>query len=339
MAVWLAPEQIPLVHAVAARASLSIVAAGSPVRGQTSSTAATLGAQAVDDLRAMLLTTEADLVLIAAAATFGSGPRRDDVEAIASAAQRGVRIATLEPVPASALDLNSAGWASPEVPGQGPLEAVKQVPLLRLSRTARMISDVLESFGHFRMMSVEAWSGAAEASLASQLYSSLDAVLWLMGEPETIDAAYISPAHGSGVHLLAGETLRDLHGEMSLNLRFADGRAASLVLGDQGGRWDRSLTLVGASGRLHLTDNGFAWIGRGGERVDESPAQGGDAMDGGEHGVAGIAEALSRLIEGTAESTRVDPAAVLTTCQAALLSARTGQAESPATIRRMASVV
>jgi hypothetical protein len=340
IAVWMAPEQIPLIHQVAEALSLSVVAAGSPLRGQSSAVAGAFGALAIDDLRAMLLSVEADLILIATAGSFASGPRGDDVEAVLAAGQRGIRVATLDPVPASALDLASARWGIPVGAGRPAIEVIRPIPLMRMGRTLRNAADVLESFGHFRLLSIECWSRASEASLGAQIYSAMDALLWLMGEPETIDAAYVSPIQGTGVHMLPGETLRDLHGDLSATMRFADGRTASLVLSDQGGRWNRAATLVGPSGRLRLFDDGFEWLSPGGEKIDHArPASAERGAAPTDHALGALADALSRLLDSaTPDAGPTDHAAVLAMGQAALLSARTGQAESPATIRRMAAV-
>lgn len=339
VAVWLSPEQIPLIERIAAEAGLAVVAAGSPVRGQSAAVATSLGASAIDDLRTMLVGADAALILIASAGTFGSGSRRDDVDAIAAADGRGVQVATLEPVPPTALDLASAGWNHPG-PGGPAVEMLRFCPRIRLSTTFREATEVLESFGHFRLLSLEAWCRPSEISLGAQLYSAMDLVLSLMGEPETVDATYVSPTQGTGVHMLAGESLSELHGALSANLRFADGRAASLVVSDQGGRWNRCATALGPSGRLRIFDDGFEWLSPEGAKVDQSRSasgvRGGPPAD---HAVAAIADSLSRLLDpGFPDPGPTDHAAVLGIAQAALLSARTGQSESPATIRRMASV-
>jgi hypothetical protein len=339
IAVWLTPDQIPLLHQVAVSTSLSVVAAGSPLRGQSNAVAHALDTLAIDDLRAMLLSAEADLILIASAGTFGSGPRGDDVEAVLAAAQRGVQVATLEPVPATALDLAGSGWNTPAVRGKPAVEVIRQLPLMRTSRSLRSAADVLETFGPFRMLNLECWSRSHEATLGGQIYSAMDSVLGLMGEPETIDAAYVSPIQGTGLHMLPGETLRDLHGDLSAVMRFADGRTASLVLSDQGARWNRSATLVGPSGRLRLFDDGFEWLSPRGEKVDHArPESSQRGMPPSDHALAALADAITRMLDGSSPERAADPAAVLAMGQAALLSARTGQPESPATIRRMAAV-
>ena len=206
VALWLAPDQTALFREIASAAELSVVAAGSPVRGQSGGVAGELGCAAVDDLRTLLAGVEADLVVIAAPDTFGAAPNPDDADLIRSTQSRGMKIAALEPIPGAALDLLGGGWLG-EPAVLRPADAIRFCPLIRLSRPFRDAAEMLENFGHVRMLSVEEWCRPCEGSLGSRLYSCLDLVLWLFGEPETIDAAYIAPDHGKGVHALPGETL------------------------------------------------------------------------------------------------------------------------------------
>lgn len=335
VAVWLAPEQAPLVQEVARVAELSLVAAGSPARGQSTAVAASLGAAPADDLRAMLATVQADLIWIASPDTFGAGASLDDAANIQAAHTRGVKLATLEPIPAAALDLVSGGWTGDNA---RPVDALRLCPLTRLSAPFREAADVIESFGHIRTLAVEAWGNPAEGSLGARLYGALELILTLMGEPETIDAAFVSPGHGRGVHALPGESLRGLHGDLTANLRFADGRAASLVASDQGGRWNRTATLVGPRGRFRVFDDGFEWIGPDGAKLDESRppsrSRGRDPLPS--HAVSALADSLARLLDPSIpDPGPTDHASILAMSQATLLSARTGQPESPATIRHM----
>jgi predicted dehydrogenase len=340
VAVWIAPDQVSLIREVAGVAGLAIAAAGSAVRGQSGPVASELGAEPVDDLRAMLATAACDLVLIGDPGTFGAASGGDDAAVIESARGRGVKVATLEPIPAAALDLVSGGWASAEG-RRGAADAIRFCPLARLAGPFREATEVLQQFGHIRTMAVEAWCTAREGSLGARLYSGLELILALLGEPESVDAAYVFPGHGQGVHALPGESLRGLRGDLTASLRFADGRAASLVASDQGGRWNRTATLVGPEGRLRVFDDGFEWIGPDGTKRDQSrPAA---RKRGSEpevpHAVAAIAESLARMLDpGVPDPGPVDHASILAAGQAALLSARTGQAESPATIKRMAAV-
>lgn len=333
---WLNPAQIDLVTQVGAAAGLQFVAAGSPARGQSSAVAAALGVEVVDDLRSVLAEQAASLVLIAAPGDFGVEHAEGDTSAILAAKARGTRVATLEPIPARALDLSAAAWIS-DGTTVGACEGLRHVPLLRHSRPLREAADVMSHFGVIRSVAIELWGRPEHCSLGAHLFSALDLVLSLIGEPEVIDAAFVSPAYARGVHALPGETLRDLTGDLNATLRFADGRAATIVASDNAGRWNRGVTLVGDAGRLRLYDDGFEWIDAKGEKADETrfrKASRGAAIA--DHGVLALADAIKRLLDpaipdvGPADLGRVLPMA-----QAALLSARTAQPESPTTIRRM----
>jgi hypothetical protein len=379
--VWLDPEQVPLVRAVAESIGLPIVAAGSPIRGRSREVAAALAGTAgqgdvepIDDLRAGLAATSASAVWIAAAGTFGGESAAGaDLEALRACRARGIRIATMEPIPASALELAAAAAGlGPVGDDAGAPELVRFVPRARLARAVLEAAEVLSAFGPVRTLAFEAWSGRGEGSLGSRLVDAMDVVSWLLGEPETIDAAYMWPgkgvresggfsappdgvgadgaAHGAGggLHLLPAETLRGLHGDMTLNCRFADGRGAAVVISDQAGRWNRALMLVGPGGRIRVYDDGFEWVAPDGTRVDASRGLGagrsdsvGSAAGGAAPGrsAAVIAEALDRYLghrEGAVPP--LDGPRVLAMAGAALLSARTGESESPATIARMASL-
>jgi len=341
IAAWLAPEQASLLRHAAHAAELRVVAAGSPARGQTGGVAEQLGGAPIGDLRTMLATTDAGLILIAAPESFGAGPDPADAGAIRAAHARGVKIATLEPIPAAALDLASGGWTESGL-GPRPVDVIRFCPLARLSAPFRAAAEVLAGFGHIRMMQVESWSVPAEGSLGARLYGAMELVLSLLGEPELIDAAYVARGHGKGVHSLPGESLRGLDGDLTANLRFADGRAAGLAVSNQAGRWNRTTTLVGPAGRLRIFDDGFEWIAPDGAKTDElrSPARKRGAEPAVPLSAAALADALARLLDpAIPDPGPTDHATVLAMGQAALLSARTGQAESPATIKHMAGAV
>jgi predicted dehydrogenase len=331
IAVWLSPEQAPLVRGVAAAAELEIVGAGSGAKGQSQGVASVLETKVIDDLRAMLTGVEAELVWIASPGGFGAGAGGADAEALQQARARGVKVATLEPIPGSALDLSAWGGGSERGP-----ELARFVPLAPDSAPFRRAQEALQSFGHVRMVAVESWCRPPEGSLGARVFGTLALVNALLGEPEAIDAAYVAPSHGSGLHPLPGETLRDLSGDLCACMRFADGRIATMSVGDQGGRWNRTITLVGPSGRLRIFDDGFEWIGPGGEKVDEHRPKRARGSGLADHAAAAIADSLALMLDaGAPESPPLDRGAILAMAQATLLSARTGEPESPATIRHM----
>jgi hypothetical protein len=332
---WLAEPQVALVRDVAEHAGVAIVGAGSPVRGQAAAVAKALGAEPHDDLRATIASADADLALIASPGAFGERAP-EDTAAILAARARGMRIASLEPIPSSALDLASGAWRSQS--GVDPVDSVRFRPLARLSRSYREAMEVQESFGPVCTLTVAAWCKPDEGSLGARIYSALDLVLAILGEPETIDAAYVATHVAQGLNPLPGETLRDLHGDIAATLRFADGRAANVVASDRAGRWNREITMLGEGGRLRIFDDGFEWISPTGEKIDHSRSS---RAKRGEvpavtHAVVAIAEAVGRLVDPAIPPEGAhDHATVLAMAQAALLSATTGQAESPGTIRRL----
>ncbi len=332
---WLDPAHLPLVRELARLADLSVIGAGSPTRGQSSIVAGELETTSFDDLRATLASAEADLFLIAAPGELSSG--REDAGAILAARARGARIATLEPIPASAMDLLSGGWLEQTAEGRA-ADSVRFCPLWRRSATFLDATEVLESLGPVRTLSIQAWSGRGEGSLGARLFAALGLVHTLMGEPETIDAAYIAPTAGPGLHALPGESLRRLSGDLTANIRFADRRAASLTVSDHAGRWNQSAELLGPGGRLRFSDDTFEWIAADGAIADESRKRRRSAATASTAAHA-IADQVLRLLDSADPDPRpLDHAAVLSMSQAALLSARTGQPESPATIRRVAGL-
>jgi predicted dehydrogenase len=333
MAVWIAPEQVPLVRDAAASAELAVVAAGSPARGHTQTVAAALETAAVDDLRTMLASPDAELILVGAPGPVGASVSAADAEALLAAHARGVRIATLEPIPSSALDL--ASWLAGGAVVR-PLDTLRFIPLAQHAAPFRLAEDVLRNFGHIRTVVVEAWSLPHEGTLGARLFGALAVVQSLLGEPETVDAAYAAPSQGSGIHPLPGETLRNLAGDITACMRFADGRLASVTVSDQGGRWNRTATLVGPAGRLRIFDDGFEWIGPGGDKLDELRPKRARGSAQPAHAVEAIAHALSRMLDpGNLDATPLDHATIMAMAQATLLSARTGEPESPSTIKHM----
>ncbi len=334
---WLSDAQIPLVQSIAERSSLHIIGAGSPHRGESTAVAKAFDAEPLSDLRAAVASADVDLALIADPGEFGQRAP-EDAGAILAARSRNVRIATLEPIPPSALDLASSAWRAQG--GADPVDAVRFCGLARLSRPFREAREVLQNFGAIRSLSIAAFCTPDEGSLGARLYSAMELILSLLGEAESVDAAYVAPDFRQGLSALPGETLRSLRGDMNAALRFADGRSAIVTASDHAGRWNRQVTILGAEGRLRIYDDGFEWISADGEKIDQArPADRarGDAYC---HSIEALSEAVTRLVDqAIPDDGAPDHGAVLAMTQAALLSARTGQPESPGTIRRLVGAV
>jgi hypothetical protein len=324
---WLNPEQTDMAGNLARLAGLSVVGAGSPARGKAGSVASALGATSHDDLRSVLTSAECEVVLLLASGDFGADPSGADTGALAAAKARGVRVISIEPVPGSASELAAGRWTKPRV-GVTPLDCVRFVPVWTMSKPFRHATEVLAAFGPARTLNLVWTAPPALASLGARLLGAMMTMHSVMGEPETVDAAYAWPSRAPGLHALPSESLRDLTGDLTANLRFSDGRGASMLVSDQGGAWNRSLTLLGGRGSLEIDDRGFRWIGMEGATIDswESAPT---------NGVALLADAIAGALEGQPEGPPGDIEGSLAMAQAALLSVRTGQAESPGMIRRI----
>ena len=373
---WLDAEQAPWLRAVADAAGLDIIAVGTTQLGRAADIIAALGGRAapkpLDDLRAALTTADADLFFLASPGDFAAGLARPagaegDELALDDAAARGARIITLEPMPSSLLQLDAPSLTQQGEPllALGPdsgapvnlagtfAEWARFCPLLRRSEPMRAARDLISQLAHpespddrasagLRTLAVECWCGPGFGSLGARLYDAVECVVHFMGVPDRVDAAYVAPSRVRAVHALPGEMLRGLEGDMTANLRFADGRAASIVASSRAGRWNRSVTFLADNGRLRVYDDGFVWIGRDGKLVDSSRdtlrVRGSvNADDPGAHAVAAVASQLVRDLDPALPPEQpVDVVGVLATAGAALLSTRTGESESPATILRMA---
>ena len=334
--IWATPRQVALARAVAEGAGLELVGAGSPNRGQSGGVASELGCDAMDDLRAVLAGASADAVIMLAAGDFGAAGAPEDARAVAAAAGRGVRVLSLEPVPSNALDLEPGGWLGGEGGAAGPAAWVRTVGLPRLMPVFREAAETLVAFGPVRTVLIEHWSAPQHASLAARLVGAIDLVHWLLAETESIDAVFVPSAGGPAK--VSERTLLEYEGDLNAMLRTVDGRSALIAVSNAAARWNLTVTLLGEQGRLRFFDDGFEWLGPGGEKRDDhrSRTRGSASPD---HAAAVIADSVARLLDDRLpDPGPLNSGSVLAVAHAAMLSARTRHAENPAMIRRMMSV-
>lgn len=314
---WIDTEDAAIVASAVRSAGLDLVAVGCPQRGQAQGLAERMGVEPMTDLRAAVASTEAGLVLMTT-----TGASRDaqhlDARTVSAADGRGVRLATTVPFASGYIEAAETGFFR-ETAGARTSEVVHLVPRPRRHEVFRSSAEVLEAFGHVRLITVEAQSPARCGALPAALMGAVDTVLALAGTPELVDAATVGSPKG----------VVDLAGEINFLLRFPDGRSGHVAATD-GPAWGWRVTLWGEAGRLTLRPSGFDWFEPGGERRDEFRA---------EPGRRDYTDTLSRAIrELTDPSAPKGPATnwidLLSTAEAALLSTRTGQPESPGTIAR-----
>ena len=329
--IWTTPEQAPLLGEILRDAGIELIGAGCPDPARTGQVATALGCAPADDLRQAMTTLDTDMVLLGEAGTFGEEANDADLEALRAAHARNVCVATLDPIPATASGIIGTSFA--EALHQGVLGSFASfVPLLRYRPVLIEIASLMDTFAPVRSASITIAGPAGLGSLGARLFNALDLTRWLMGVPSVIEAAYVSPRAGRGMHPLPGQTLRALHGEITMNLRFSDGRCAALYLSDQFSANTLSMTLASAEGQIALDQNGFVWMNYSGEQVDSHIAP--DAALNTDRGA--MQQELTELCAGVSPSRPpIDFTSVLSMTHAALLSTRTGQGESPHDVEQL----
>ncbi len=126
-----------------------------------------------------------------------------------------------------------------------------------------------------------------------------------------------------------------------------------MVCSDRAGRFEHLLTIIGPGGRIRVFNDGFEWTDARGRKIDESRRAGArrtstlrkpaiDQSDTPSPGASVIVEQVQRVMDLGAAALGGTPIVrypeVLAMAQAALLSARTGEGERPATLLRMAGL-
>ncbi len=327
LAIWATPEQAPLLRALATELGASIVAAASPVRAHGTTLADELGATFAGDLLDLLNTDAKAVILATACEGYGEALP----QAVARAAAEGRRIATLSPLPMPPSDA-AEPWHTP-MQGRVPTEAVRFGPLLRHSPAVQEAQETLVAFGEVRSA---LFAGFRDPTMAGQgatgalLVDALDLLVGMLGEAERVEASLNGPSKPT-----ANLSLGSLTGDLTAHARFDNGSSAAIMLSDRAGGWQRRATLLGEAGRLELGDDGHRWIDPAGKIIDSTERRArSQTNDHDRAAIDALVAFLSPLLDGRAtpplDTQHLGPMAA-----AVLLSARTGQAESPSTLRAM----
>jgi len=334
IAAWVSVPRAQLLRRAVGAAGGRLAAVGTEERGRAPSLADELGCAALVDIRAALASVEADLFVFDSPGEFGAACDSGDARAVGDARARRLLMACVEPTPASAQDLLSAGW-SRRSHGTAPIDGVRAAGLITRSDAFLEASTVLDAFGPVSGMAATALSTTdgdhPERSLGALLFDAVEAVIRLLGEPEQVTAAVRTAQRRR--HQMP--SLRIAGGEASALLRTPDGRTAQITASDRAGVTDTRLTLMGPAGSIELSQDTFTWHAPDGREIDRhrlSPQSAGESAKLGPW-QRRIAGSIGRLLTDPAEG-QLDWPAVLCTCDAILLAARTGATESPSTLRR-----
>ena len=329
--IWCEPDHTDFVRALADRLGLRIAALGTPGNDH----APVEGADAISDMRHALVSTDADLALLttdrASSDDPPAGDLLEDADHLREARTRIGAILATCPVPSSV-------HLAP-LPGEADRAPVRFVPRFASLPAFHDARDALETFESVRAVSFAARCAPPHGTLAARLLDAMLAVHAVLGVPESVDAAVITHQHSAGIHRAPPESLGALRGDLTANLRFASSRCATLALSDRAGRWFRGMTLVGSHGCVRIDDDGFESIDTGGTTIDSSSdAPETDSTE--DPAVCAVSREIERALDPHASRPdQQDMREVLSMCQSAILSARTGEPESPSTILRLSRAV
>ncbi|MEN0020409.1 MAG: hypothetical protein AAF747_05955 [Planctomycetota bacterium] len=337
--LWLQPEHTDIARALIVADIVSVIAAGSPDATNTATVASSLDVPPATDLRDTLNTHNPAVLLMLAADDFGSDPSGSDTSLLSTACKSGTKILSIEPLPASAVEYSSSGWkklrdACPDTPM--PL----QVGRFQNGGAWKQSAEARQLFGELGAVAIEVSGPRIAGTAGARLADAIDIATAMLGEPESVTAAAIAPASPAGIRPLPGDSLRNIQGEITAHLRFAEGRSANIVVSDHAQQPMRRLSAFGPNGKLTLvedaTTSSMHWLQNENTPADESRFQRNPTSIA---AATFIVEDLARLIKTSQPKLPItDPYLVLTIAQACLLSMRTGQSESPATVRRMLGV-
>jgi len=324
--VWLTPDLEPLARRVADEAGLTVVAAGCVRVGRASPPTSILSVETSPDLRrAMAEHPDAGVVALALGAEDRAALAEPDERA---GARSTPPIFVCDPVYES---MAAAARAAESRPGW--TQRLRPAPAFAHTPGGSSALAALETYGRVRSMDFAARSARGAPALPMLLLDAMEYVAAALGEPELVDASISGLDAPSSLRLTPGETVLAVAGDLTAHLRFSDDRAAAVSLSDRAGSWFRGATLLGPGGCIRCDDSALEWLSPEGEVVERSDAHAGES---------GIGDLLAGQIAAQWSSAPETPAVRRLTAwaiaEAALLSARTGQPEAPATIRRMAGV-
>ena len=330
--------------------------------GALNELAGRLGAAVEPDLRKLLIDRPASYLLLGTLA----GLELDDLQPTRAA---GTTVLTLDPIAGDLTQLAAVERAASGSGGGGGGNGngggsggggggglrVVHLPPFMLAPGPLGCPDPMVRLGRRRVASMFSGGPAEEATLFSRLFDAWRTLLQFCELPETIDATVTPDISPPGATTAPPEGLRGLTGSVAAHARLPDGGAAAVHVSDRHARHARRVHVLGDTGEVCLDDTAWRLYQRGpspdsdpeaadAKTRDAAPPRlidQGDARplptgDPGEGIVTwpGIAAwQWHRLLDRPAATATQRPMASLAEplacCEACLLSARTGQPESP----------
>lgn len=313
--IWCEPDQAELARLVCANSNLDLVAIGCIARGKGTAIAAVTNAgNHFADIRQAVLEYEHDLVLLLTM----QGITPADVGHVIG---KNSIVLTLEPVPDGIADC----------PRRQEAKNVWLIPLMRRSQAITLFEEISESFSTVRSVCVTMRGCSYQGSLYARLTDAMDVLEQICGQAELLDAAMSTPL---GMSAEAPDSLRAMHGHLTINTRFAENCCGCVQVSDVGSTWARGITILGDGGCARLTDRAFEWWNQSGKLVDSARLD-----DNFENFPDSIVDPLPVRLLSQQINRVLDPSKprleqrnilrVVAVCEAVRLSLATGASETP----------
>ncbi|MEM7622669.1 MAG: hypothetical protein AAF235_05645 [Planctomycetota bacterium] len=328
--VWTSADRIDAARKLVTSAGLKVVAAGAPEPKDASDAAEAFGVDVRTDLRASLASEPCSAFLLLTPGAFGASPERRDGDAINAAFERGAAVVSAEPIPVSGDAASAGNWLKGQE-GQRAIDRMHRMPDpghgVGFREADELIGSLDNGYAAIHAATIRCTGSPPQGSAGARLLDACTLLVRFVGTPELVDAAFVGTTHGAETRA-EPPTLRGLSGLFAITARFGDGRAASIVASDRFDTHVRDVDLVLDEGVLVVRPNGFRWNDTTGKARDAA----GDPekyMSWNEAAAGSLTNALDAL-DARVATPRRDPLPPLAIAHAALLSATTGQPESPA---------
>ncbi len=309
--VWTSPERAGLAGQLldVMGAAIRPIGIAGPRSGELDDLGKRLDCPAGDDLRKLLIERPAAFLLV----TSLKGAKLADLR---SAAEAGTKVICLEPL---AVELNELGTLDgPVLP-----QSITVAPAFLRCPGTLAAADPQEPLSQPRLIRFTSHGRPSHGSLAARLLDAWAAALEFAAMPETIVASLTGPA----------SPVRQITGQLAAHARVADGSSVLIEVCDTAARTRRELTVLSRDAQLRVTDADYELRLADGSVLDSSVSASQPLAEPPSF-VDLVAHQWRQLLERPAP-----PAApgrqALACLHACLLSARTGQPESPGTLLQL----
>jgi len=309
--VWTDASRVSIVRELLQHMAgkVQCIGIGGPRSGELEQLAGELELSTLDDLRQLIIDKPAAYVMLATMQDVSP----DDVIA---AMNGGSLVLALEPVAADHSDISRL---HPRIAPEGRYELS---PAFLRGAGWHSAADPLDVLGEIKLINFTSFARPNTQSLFAQLVDAWQVILHFAPLPYTIDASLGGPLQR------APEDPRGLTGHLTAHARLANGSACTLQISDMAASRTRRLDVVGKTGLIFVNDDHYRLYEEEGSTLDSNPHE--PEPPGFAHLIAEDWQQLMR--EPLGSSPRPDAkleASTLTCALACLLSARTGQPESP----------